>query len=344
MSRRSNIDDRDGIMAKTRGTEAKLARLRALRAAPATPETIQELAEALGDPSNLVVAEAAAVAGLNQVRDLAPQLVAAFERLLIDPEKRDKQCRGKIAVVEALNQLEFADPEVFLRGIVHVQDPAWGEPPGQDAAGLLRAVSALGLARLNHPDRLLHLTDLLLDTDKTARAGAARALGNSGSLAAVPLLRYKARIGDRDAEVVGECLEALLTLTPAQSAPFVAEFLHRPDQAIQEAAIFALAESRRADALAVLIEFWPRVPRDLVETVLLAISMVRLPAALDFLIGMIARKDAHARAAVTALAIHRHSPKIKESVAAAVAAHGAPEVDAWFRKRFAEDKATGSPD
>lgn len=330
-------------MAKARGTEAKLARLRALRTAPVTAESVAELSRALDDASNLIVAEAAAVAGVNQVRDLAAQLVAAFERLLIDPEERDKQCRGKIAIVEALNQLEFAESEVFLRGIVHVQDPVWGQR-GQDAAGLLRAVSALGLARLNHPDRLLYLTDLLLDADKTARAGAARALGNSGSLAAVPLLRYKVQIGDPEAQVIGECLEALLTLTPAQSLPFVAGCLHNPDQAIQEAAVFALAESRRPEALAALVEFWPRVPPDLLESVLLAISMVRLPAALDFLIGLIARKDAHAhaRAAVTALAIHRHAPKIKESVAAAVAANGTAELEAWFRKKFANDKAKGS--
>jgi HEAT repeat protein len=256
--------------------------------------------------------------------------------LLIDPEDCDKQCRGKIAIVEALNQLEFAESELFLRGIVHVQDPVWGEP-GQDAAGLLRAVSALGLARLNHPDRLLYLTDLLLDTDKTARAGAARALGNSGSLAAVPLLRYKAQVGDRDPQVIGECLQALLTLQPAQSLPFVAGFLRSSEDAIQEAAIFALAESRRADALEILLEHWPRVLPDLAESMLLAISMFRLPAALDFLTGLIVGKTAHARAAVTALAIHRHYPKIKESVVAAVAAHGKPELEAWFRKKFAED-------
>jgi HEAT repeat protein len=321
-------------MAKARGTEAKLARLRALRTAPQTAELEQELSNALADASNLVVAEAAAVIGMNQVRTLAPQLVAAFDRLMIDPEERDKQCRGKIAIAEALNQLEFAESEVFLRGIAHRQDPVWDSDPKEDAAGLLRASCALGLARLNHPDRLLYLTDLLLDTDKTARAGAARALGNSGSLAAVPLLRYKAQNGDRDPQVIGECLQALLTLTPAQSLPFVTGFLHNPDPAVQEAAVFALSESRRPEALTALLEFWPHVHRDLLESLLLAISMFRLPAALDFLTGLITRKDPNARAAVTALAIHRHAPKIKETVA--VAAHGAPEIEAWFRKKFAD--------
>ena len=281
---------------------------------------------ALDDGSDLIVAEAAAVAGLNQMRELAPLLVVAFERLMIEPEETDKQCRGKIAIVEALNQLEYAGPEVFLRGITHVQDPVWGAKPPEDAAGLLRASCALGLARLDHPDRLLCITDLLLDQDKTARAGGVRALGNSGSLAAVPLLRYKARVGDVETQIVGECLQGLLTLAPEQSLVFVASYLRMPDAAIQEAAMFALAESRRPDALAVLIDFWGETPGSLEESALLAISMFRLPAAIDFLTSLIARKERPARAALSALAIHRHYPKIKEAVAAAVTANGDAEL------------------
>src|SRR5262245_38974623 len=115
-------------MAKARGTEAKLARLRTLRTAPLTAELEQELSSAPVDTSSLVVAEAAVVIGMNQVRGLEQRLVAAFDRVMIDPEKSDKQCRGKIVIVEALNQLEFAESEVFLHGIVHRQDPVWGEP------------------------------------------------------------------------------------------------------------------------------------------------------------------------------------------------------------------------
>jgi HEAT repeat protein len=173
-------------MAKLRGVEAKLLRLRELSDEPLSSETIEELRKALGDPSNLVVAEAAALIGAKAVEALAVDLVAAFERLMIEPEEIDKRCRGKIAIVEALNKLEDAHPTVFLSGITHVQDPGWGPESGQDAAGALRAHCALGLARTNHPDRLLFLADLLLDTDKIARTGAASALGGSGSLAAIP--------------------------------------------------------------------------------------------------------------------------------------------------------------
>ena len=84
------------------------------------------------------------------------------------------------------------------------------------------------------------------------------------------------------------------------------------------------------------------MPRRLEDAILLAISMFSLPAALDFLTDMIARKDAHARAALTALAIHRHHAKIKEGVAAAVAGNGDPDVAAWFWKKFSDAPERGN--
>jgi HEAT repeat protein len=323
-------------MAKARGVEAKLLRLRSLRNQQLAAAGVEELHTALGDASNLVVAEAAAVIGDNAVQELAADLVAAFDRLMIEPQGCDKQCRGKIAIVEALNKLEYAGPEVFLRGIAHVEEPRW-QDPDQDAAGPLRAHCAFGLARINPPDLLLLLTDLLLDRDKAARAGAVRALGGSGSLAAIPLLRFKAQLGDKEAEVMGDCFAALLALAPAQSLPFVARFLQSGSEPVQEAAVFALAESRRPEAFTVLKDFWPRAPLDLQEAVLLAIAMLRIPAALDFLIDLVARKDPHTRAALFALAIHRHYGKIKESVAAAVQTNGEPAVQQWFHKKFPDD-------
>src|SRR5439155_10542396 len=106
---------------KGRSTEAKLARLRSLRDLPASPELLKELRAALGDPSNLVVAEAAAMAGHAHLAELVPDLVAAFARFLEDPVKTDKLCRAKIAIAEALNQLEFSEEEVFWRGARFVQ-------------------------------------------------------------------------------------------------------------------------------------------------------------------------------------------------------------------------------
>jgi HEAT repeat protein len=322
---------------KPRGSDAKLARLHAMRNQPATSEATLELRRYLADASSFIVAEAARVIKDRALAELAGDLVAAFDRLIIDPEESDKQCRAKIEIVDALNRLEYAEPDVFLRGLTHRQDRRFGQPPGQDAAGALRASCAFGLARINHPGVVVLLTELLLDSDDTARAGAARALGGTGSLAAVPLLRYKVRTGDRLVDVTGECFASLLTLSFVESLPFVAGYLQAQESALQDTAAFALAETRRPEAFAVLREYWPGAPVGLRESLLVALAMFRLPAANDFLIGLIAGQDPSARAALSALAIHRDNPKITASIAAAVEANGAVSVREWFRKKFPEE-------
>jgi HEAT repeat protein len=325
---------------KPRGTEAKLARIRELHDLPATSETTLELRRYLADTSSLIVAEAVGIIKDQAVLELVGDLVTAFDRLMIDPEESDKQCRAKIAIMDALNQLEYAESDVFLRGLTHRQNSHFGEPPGQDAAGALRANCAIGLARIAHPGVVLLLTELLLDTDDTARAGAARALGGTASLAAIPLLRYKVRTGDRQADVIGECFDSLLTLSFEESLPFVAKYLKYPDSALHGTAMFALAETRKTEALAVLKDYWPIAPADRRESLLLALAACRLPAANDFLISLIADKDAHARTALSALTIHRHNPKITAAIAAAVEANGAESVREWFKKKFpAESEA-----
>ena len=65
-------------MAKARGVEAKLLRLH-FSQPTAGSFGDRRLRHGLGDTSNLVVAEAAAVIGDNTVRELAQDLVAAFE-------------------------------------------------------------------------------------------------------------------------------------------------------------------------------------------------------------------------------------------------------------------------
>jgi HEAT repeat protein len=98
--------------------------------------------------------------------------------------------------------------------------------------------------------------------------------------------------------------------------------------------VFALAETRRPEALAVLRDYWPVAPDELREALLVALATFRLPAANDFLIGLIAGKDPSARAALSALAIHKENPKITARIAAAVDANGAPAVREWFSKKF----------
>jgi HEAT repeat protein len=320
-------------MKKPRGVDAKLERLRLLRHEADSPALVEELRRVLREPSHLLVATAAAVVGERHLAQLAADLAAAFDRFMTE---EDKQCRAKNAIVEALNKLDYDGADLYLRGIRHVHKERLWDGAIVDYAAPLRGNSAFGLVRILHPDRLNLLVELLADPDKVPRIAAVQGLASSGCAGAEALLRYKARVGDVEPEVIAECLTALGHLAPAESLFFVKEFLHQGNTEIQEGAAFALAESRRPEAIEILKEFWPNTPPGtLQEVVLLAISMLRLPAALDFVVEQVTGADqAVAAAAISALAIHRHNERVKERVAAAVEKVGNVKLSRHFETKF----------
>src|SRR5262245_37350174 len=325
-------------MAKARGVDAKLTRLRGLRTETDSPSLLAELRQHLGDKSNLVVADAAEIVGARMLVDLGPELAAAFQRFMIEPVDTDKLCRAKIAIVDALHKIEFDAEDVFRAALRHVQmEPRWGG--SDDTAAPLRGAAAFALVRVNPRDLLILLADLLADAEKVARSSAARALGASGALAAIPLLRLKARVGDVEPEVVAECLNALVAADAAASVPFVGQFLASSSEEIAEGAALALAESRCADALELLKQHWPKTrPGSLQNVLLLAIAITRLPAGVDFLIDILAAADeSTGPAAITALAIHRHNPSVREHVGDIVA----KKRDSELRKRFDKEFRSG---
>jgi hypothetical protein len=60
---------------------------------------------------------------------LLRHLKGTFERLLVQPGKRDPGCVGKLAVLDALDHLEDHDDAPFLLGAHYVQrEPAFGGP------------------------------------------------------------------------------------------------------------------------------------------------------------------------------------------------------------------------
>lgn len=321
-------------MSKPRGVDAKLIRLRALRDEALTPLLVDELRSYLDDKSGLVVAQASEIAGSRTCESLLPILAGAFDRFMIDPEVTDKGCRAKIAIVEALNKLEYDKPDIFLRGMNHVQDRIFGTD--NDMAGQLRGSCAFGLVRINHRNVVLLLSDMLLDRDVKARTAAVQALGELGSPSALPLLRYKARTGDRDNGVTAECLSAIIRIEPSESLPFVAEFLHSSSEALQEGAALAIAESRSPEALPLLTDFWPRARiSGIRDAVLLAISMVRMPAAIDFVVALIVNEDENvAMAALDSLAIHRHNSALVKRIEAEVNKSQLATLHAKFTKKF----------
>jgi HEAT repeat protein len=323
-------------MAKARRTtETKLVRLRSLRGAPVSPELLQELGDALADSSNLVVADAAALVAEARLVDLAPALTAAFDRFLVNPTKTDKLCRAKIAIAEALNQMDFAEEDTFWRGARYVQfEPVYGGE--RDTAAPLRISCAFSLVRVHARGVLALLVDLLSDPEKDARLGAAQALAYSETEAAGLLLRLKARVGDSEPDVVSECFTGLFKLAPPEAVPFVAEFLEAPDRAVQESALLALGDSRRPQAFEVLKAFWERlIDAELREPVLMSLSLLRLPAASDFLVGLVETGTRSiAEAAISALALHRYDDRLRERIAVIVSQKEHQALQGHFQDRF----------
>src|SRR5258708_37191931 len=190
-------------------------------------------------------------------------------------------------------------PQVYFAGIRHVQKEGSFGPP-VDAAAPLRGLCAQGLVRMSHPDALLECVALLGEPEIAARAGAVRALGESGQSEGMLLLRLKALLGD-DEEIMGEWFAALLRLAPAPSLGLVADFLHSSSDEVAERAALALGESRIPAAFEKLREAWERTARtQLRRTLLLALAMLRKDEALEFLMSML--EEPTERAASDALA------------------------------------------
>jgi HEAT repeat protein len=325
-------------MGKRQSVDDKLAALKLLREQQSSPETTAELRRALGDKSNLVVAAAAGIAGEQRLVDLAAELEASFKRFLTDPEKTDKLCRAKLAAVQALDKLDHDVSDVYLQAARHVQmEPVWGGEV--DTAAPLRAAGVFALARIGYSGMLPLLVDALTDPEKEVRLAAAQALAEHATETACLLLRLKARLGDPDLEVVSECLYGLLSGSPRESLSFVSGFLDSQAVGSREAAILALGKSRLSEAFEMLKTCWQRdVLGQVRAETLLAMAMLRLPAATDFLLEVVATEhESTALQALGSLLIHRHDPRLRERLAAAVQKNNRRALRAKFERDFPTD-------
>ena len=327
-------------MATRPSLEDKLAALRQLRGRGTDPGHMAELRKALGDRSNLVVAAAAEIAGEQAIVELAGELEAAFHRFLVNPVKDDKLCRAKIAVIQALDKMEHQRSSVFEAAVVHVQEePVWGG--SEDTAAPLRAAALIALARIDGSHSLPRLLEAMVDPLRDVRAAAAQAMGYVGTEAAGLLLRLKARIGDREPDVLSECLAGLLTVSVRDNLDFVSEFLRPSDPAGSEAAALALGKSRSPEAFDRLKAFWPLCAASgLRQQVLLAISMIRLPAAIDFLVELVASdSEKDAVDALSALKIHNYDPRLRDRLEPIVRRAASRTVQAVFDRDFRPEES-----
>lgn len=304
-------------MAGKQSFDRKLAELQALREQGKSDATRKALRSALHDKSNFVVSKAALLVGDLQEQELIPELATAFDRFLQDATKTDPQCYAKNAVSQVLKDFEYEDPELYIRGLRHVQpEPVYGG--SQDTAATLRATCAHALIvcrSISDLKILGHLTDLLSDAEHTARMEAARAIAALGRPEGALLLRLKIACGDGRSEVVGQCMSALLALDAEAGVPLVAKYLNGGDEDLPYEAAAALGESRNVAAFEVLRTRYER-PADprLRKALLLSIGASLLPEAIEFLLAMI-RPDQgqRARDAMTALepACYREEVRVR---------------------------------
>jgi HEAT repeat protein len=288
-----------------------LAELEELRENPRSSAAIEKIQEALTGTSNHLAAAAARIVGEYKLEMFEDLLVQAFERFMENPLKTDKGCAAKKAIAEALFQVGSHQEDLFLQGIRHIQlEPVYGGK--EDTAAELRYVSAMGLVNTGYPDVMLELAHLLADNMLDARIGAIRAIAYALQDAGIPLLRFKALIGDEDGRVVYECFRALLDLSPRDSLPFVASFFDHDDPAVAESAALVLGESRLPEALDVLREGWENtLNQDLRRFILLAIAMLRYEEAIDYLLSLIANEtQGIARDAIEALEMYQEDVQI----------------------------------
>lgn len=299
-------------MAKPNSLDRRLAALYCLEDDPSS--IAEKLPAFLRDKSNIVVAKAANMAVRLEASGLAAELEKVFLEMLKRAAESDPGCVALTAIVKALISFDAPAAEVYFAGLRHVQrEPGFGT--SVEVAGELRGLCARGIARMGHPEALLEILPLLADS-LAARIGAVKAIAETGKPEAELLLRLHVIHGDLDAEVVGECFTALLGLTAQRSLAFVAKYLSSGIDEVAEMAALALGETRMTAAFPVLRDaLLVKISGSVRRAVLLALAMLRRDEAFDYLLAVIERQEPDAAGVISALAIHKGDPALRERVA-----------------------------
>jgi HEAT repeat protein len=189
---------------------------------------------------------------------------------------------------------------------------------------------------MSHPDALQECVTLLADPETAARAGAARAISESGQQAGVLLLRYKALIGDKEEEVTAECFAGLLRLAPAESIEFVAGFLNSGSDEIAERAALALGESRLPAAFPLLhAALESTAQATLRRTLLLAMAMLRQDEAVEFLLARLAEDgEKSALDALAALSLYSRDDSVRSRIRETLERRKSAGLERAFDKEF----------
>lgn len=314
-------------MANSRKLKQVLKSLDQVKLDPWSPESLERIKAGLTHRSNHVIEKAARLVADLGFHQLEADLLAAFDRLMEKPVQADPGCAGKISIIEALNDLGILEEKPYLVGVRYVQlEPVYGGK--EDTAAQLRALCALGLARLNHPDALIECAHLLADPEPIARLGAVSAIGYRKLPGAEPLLRYKALTGDPDPKVIYECFRVLLEIAPQESLSFVGEFLDDKSQIVGEAAALALGESKLEGAFDML-QTWIERQIDSSQRKIgfTAIALLRSERSFDYLIELVSEgTQTEAISAVSVLKIYQGDIQRWELVQETIEKRGDEEI------------------
>jgi len=296
-----------------------------LRAAEALVKAPDQagIARALAHASGHIVAPAARAVLAHRLDGFMPAMLAALDRLYLDPCEHDQQCRGKLALITALDELGHGDSGIFLRAARHVQlEPVWGG--SQDSAPPLRIRAAQALVRIGHHGLYRLLGDLLIDGIGEVRGAAAQILGQIGGERAVLLLRLRLAVGDKDVDVLADYAAGLLAAEGAEAVPLVAGLLGHDDRAVAGGVALALGGSRLPEALAPLRQALADcLDRQLCRTLVDAIALQRSEAAAEALLGLLTDGDGEQRlAAAKGLRLYRDRPQLVARIESALAACG----------------------
>ncbi len=323
MTKRSNPDTRfeDFISASENARGDKLVTL---------------VRKALSDRYYRLVSKAAQLVADQLLYELEVNLIAAYQRHLDNPTKKDPHCIAKAAIVRALVALDCQDVEFFLAGMRYRQlEPNWGG--AVDTAVNLRISSAMGLVGTDYHRAAIEVVELMHDTEPHVRAGAMRAMACVPADRAEPVLRLKALMGDTEPEVTGECFSALLSLNAEETPEFVATYLEDKNADVKHYAALALGESREPEALNALRNAFeqPYVKPDFRRILIRAVTLQRNDAAFDWLLQLLSNTDiVTAQLIVEELGVYRENAKLRQRIEDAVDARMERTLSSTFREHW----------
>ncbi|WP_031496895.1 HEAT repeat domain-containing protein [Bryobacter aggregatus] len=317
--------------------EKKLEALRTLRTSGDDSKTSAALAKALRDPSNYVVAKAAELIAEFGSRELTEELATAFDRLMVDAVKRDPQCWGKTAIAKALAQLGYGKPDIFRRGLQHVQkEPSWGDRADSAAPLRIACTEALVGTDLDGIEILRLLVIPMGDRTKIVRMAAIGVLLSLGRWEGELLLRHKVVAGDTDPEVLATCFAGIVEMGERGSLDFVASFLEDELEMRAQEAVTALAQSRHREAIQVLKSRWKgKMDAELRRTITIALGASPLPEGRDFLLQIFHENRGELPVyAVMALARGRFRAELREELSRVVEERQERKLSQTFQEEF----------